>query len=190
MRTELRIVAGALRRRTIVCNVHPKMRPTPQRVREALFSLLTNVVEERPFIDVFAGTGINGLEALSRGASRVLFVERDFRLLQELQQHLKRFELQDQARMARTDAYRWAERWEPPEEPVNVFISPPFPDIQHRPEILITLLDHLTSKVADESVVIFQGEDSYPLNPMPAGDWDDRKYGRNHLLIWKKQSEE
>ena len=65
---EVRIVAGALRGRKLVAFVHEGMRPTPQMVREALFSILGNAVPGRVFYDVFAGTGVVGLEAVSRGA--------------------------------------------------------------------------------------------------------------------------
>src|SRR5947207_15508406 len=77
MRVQLRIVAGSLRGRKILCQVHPALRPTPQMVREALFSILGNAVPDRPFVDVFAGTGANGMEALSRGASFAYFIERE-----------------------------------------------------------------------------------------------------------------
>src|SRR5881227_936157 len=111
MRTQLRIVAGTLRGRKLTCNVNPNLRPTPQRVREALFSLLGNAVPERPFFDVFAGTGVIGIEALSRGASSATFVERDFGLIREVERHLRQFGVFDQAHLARADVYRWAERW-------------------------------------------------------------------------------
>jgi len=80
MKTQIRIVAGSLRGRKLTVQVSANLRPTPQRVREALFSILGNAVPGRPFYDVFAGTGVVGLEALSRGASSATFVERDFRL--------------------------------------------------------------------------------------------------------------
>jgi 16S rRNA (guanine966-N2)-methyltransferase len=57
MRVQLRIVAGLLRGRKVSSTVHPGMRPTPDRVREALFSILGNAVPGRPFFDLFAGTG-------------------------------------------------------------------------------------------------------------------------------------
>src|SRR5437660_1746463 len=84
MRTEVRIVAGSLRGRKLTCHVNPDLRPTPQMVREALFSILGNAIPERVFVDIFAGTGVVGVEALSRGASSTLFVERDLRLAQEI----------------------------------------------------------------------------------------------------------
>src|SRR5437867_13310269 len=112
-RTQLRIVAGTLRGRKLAVVVHPGLRPTPQMVREALFSILGNAVPGRPFFDVFAGTGIIGLEALSRGASQASFVERDFRLIDDLERHLKDFEVGDSTRVIRADVYRWIERWPP-----------------------------------------------------------------------------
>ena len=133
MRVQLRIVAGSLRGRKINCQVSPELRPTPQMVREALFSILGNAVPDRPFFDVFAGTGADGLEALSRGASFTSFVERDFRLAQDIDDHLKAFDVAGQAQVIRTDVYRWAGQWRPPAEPVNVFISPPFADFQRAP---------------------------------------------------------
>src|SRR5215831_19289674 len=125
MRVQVRIVAGALRGRKLTCEIGPELRPTPQMVREALFSILGNAVPDRPFFDVFAGTGVVGLEALSRGASSVTFVERDFRLIDELERHLKGFGVEEATRIARTDVYRWAERWQAPPGPVTVFLSPP-----------------------------------------------------------------
>src|SRR5881227_2032368 len=114
MRTQLRIVAGSFRGRKLVCTVNAALRPTPQMVREALFSILGNAVPGRPFYDVFAGTGVIGLEAVSRGASQGVFVERDFRLIDDLEKHLKAFQVGNQTRIIRADVYRWVERWQPP----------------------------------------------------------------------------
>src|SRR5437764_3655413 len=158
MRTQIRIVAGSLRGRKLVCRVSPNLRPTPQMVREALFSLLGEGVPDRPFLDVFAGTGVVGMEALSRGASRATFVERDFRLVGDLERHLRQFGLSDRSQVVRGDVYRWAERWQPPAEPVSLFLSPPFADYEHRPDELFRLAGGLQAKVADGSVLVLQVE--------------------------------
>src|SRR5262249_7762211 len=128
MRIQLRIVAGSLRGRKLLCQIDETVRPTPQMVREALFSILGDAIPERPFIDLSAGTGANGLEAISRGARSATFVERDAHLANEIDRHVRDFRVADQARIVRSDAYRWAERWLAPAEPVNIFVSPPFPD--------------------------------------------------------------
>src|SRR5271154_759649 len=146
MRVQLRIVAGQLRGRKLTCNVGPDLRPTPQMVREALFSIPGNAVPGRPFYDVFAGTGANGFEAVSRGSSFVYFVERDFRLAQDIDNHLKAFGVARQAQVVRTDAYRWAAQWLAPKQPVNIFISPPFADFKTRLEDLMTLAAQLQHK--------------------------------------------
>ena len=85
MRAQIRIVSGSLRGRKLACVVSAELRPTPDKVREALFSILGNAVPGRAFVDVFAGTGIMGMEALSRGASQALFVERDVRLAGDIE---------------------------------------------------------------------------------------------------------
>jgi 16S rRNA (guanine(966)-N(2))-methyltransferase RsmD len=189
MRTQLRIVAGSLRGRKLTCTVNPNLRPTPQMVREALFSILGNAVPERPFLDVFAGTGVVGLEAISRGASAVTFVERDFRLIDELERHVRDFGVSGQASIARGDVYRWAERWQVPAEPVTVFLSPPFADFERRPDALFALLGALQQKVADGSVLVLQAEKGVPLDELPARpEWEERSYGRNVLCIWVKET--
>ena len=188
MRTELRIVAGSLRGRKLTCTVSTTLRPTPQMVREALFSILGDAVPERPFFDVFAGTGVVGLEALSRGAASAAFVERDFRLIAELERHIAAFGVGDKARIARSDVYRWAERWAAPAEPVVIFLSPPFADYQHRLDDLLRLVGELQRKAARGSVVVLQAETGVPLDALPDRPaWDERKYGRNQLFFWVKE---
>ncbi|MCI0684143.1 MAG: 16S rRNA (guanine(966)-N(2))-methyltransferase RsmD [Gemmataceae bacterium] len=188
MQTAIRIVAGSLRGRKIACSVNPELRPTPQMVREALFSILGNAVPGRWFVDVFAGTGVVGLEALSRGASAATFVERDVRLANAIEQHLRRFELTRQARVYRTDAYRWAASWQPPSEPVNIFLSPPFADLQEHPDLLLQAVQRLQTIVAPDTVIVLQSEKGSPLDESPELlAWEHRAYGRNVLMIWQKE---
>src|SRR2546421_6683462 len=111
MRTQLRIVAGSLRGRKLAYSVLPGLRPMPEMVREALFSILGDAVPGRPFYDLFAGTGAVGLEAISRGAERVTLVERDNRVADAIEQHAKQFGVADETSVVRGDAYRWAQRW-------------------------------------------------------------------------------
>lgn len=185
-KTEVRIVAGSLRGRKLSVVVHPGLRPTPQMVREALFSILGNAVPGRVFYDVFAGTGVVGLEAVSRGASRAALVERDPRQVADIQKYIDQFGVGDKAQVLRADGYRWAERWVPPPVgPMNLFLSPPFPDLQ--PDKIgefLKLVNDLLAKAPDESVLVIQAEDGFPtdLLPDPAA-WDYRKYGRNILLF-------
>jgi 16S rRNA (guanine966-N2)-methyltransferase len=191
-KTEIRIVAGDLRGRKLTALVHEGMRPTPQMVREALFSILGNAVPGRPFFDVFAGTGVNGLEAVSRGAIRAVLVEKDPKLVNDIQKAIDRFGVGDRTHVLRADAYRWGERWVPPPGgPVNIFLSPPFPDIHpDKADAFLKLVRDLLAKAPDESVLVIQAEDGFPeaeLPDLPA--WDVRKYGRNLLYIRVKGDE-
>jgi 16S rRNA (guanine(966)-N(2))-methyltransferase RsmD len=189
MRTQIRIVAGSLRGRKLTCTVTPKLRPTPQMVREALFSILGNAVPDRPFWDVFAGTGVVGIEALSRGASVAYFIERDFRFADAIDEHLKQFGVTDRGRVVRADVYRWAERLPAITEPVTVFVSPPFADYQHRPAELLALLSRLQLTVPVDSVICLQGEQDVTPEALPHHyQWDKRRYGRNELWFWNKES--
>jgi 16S rRNA (guanine966-N2)-methyltransferase len=162
----------------------------PDRVRESLFNILSRTVVDRPFFDLFAGTGAVGFEALSRGASRVTFVERDGRAVAEIQKHLHAFGVSDLAQVLRADVYRWAERWQPPGEPANVFLGPPYPDY-HRALNELMLVVHLAQEnVAPGSVLVLQSEKAFDPGTLPkAQTWDNRHYGRTQLSIWTKDAD-
>ena len=132
-KTQVRIVAGTLRGRKLTAVVHEGMRPTPQMVREALFSILGNAVPGRVFYDVFAGTGVVGLEAVSRGATSARLIEKDSRQAADIQKYADEFGVADKVQVLKADVYRWAERWiSAGKEPVNLFLSPPFPDLSRK----------------------------------------------------------
>jgi 16S rRNA (guanine(966)-N(2))-methyltransferase RsmD len=84
----MRVIAGSLGGRRLKAPAGRDTRPTSGRVREALFAMLSNVDGER-VLDLFAGTGALGIEALSRGASRAVFVERDERASRVLRENLR-----------------------------------------------------------------------------------------------------
>jgi 16S rRNA (guanine(966)-N(2))-methyltransferase RsmD len=187
-KTQVRIVAGSLRGRKLTVVVHEGMRPTPQMVREALFSILGNAVPGRVFYDVFAGTGVVGLEAVSRGASSARLIEKDTRQAADVQKYAEQFGVANRVQVLKADAYRWAERWIVPKEPVNLFLSPPFPDLTERLDDFLALVRLLLEKAPDESVLTIQAEDGFPVERLPDPEaWDVRKYGRNVLLIRVKE---
>lgn len=74
---QVRIVGGSLRGSRLTVADTPGLRPTPQRLRQTLFDWLAPVIEGARVLDAFAGTGALGIEALSRGARRAVFLERD-----------------------------------------------------------------------------------------------------------------
>lgn len=188
MRAQLRIVAGRLRGRKLTVDVNPHLRPAPARLREAFFSILGNAIPERPFYDLFAGTGAVGVEALSRGASNVILVERDFRTADAIEGHLRDFKVASLARVVRADVYRWAERWPGEKVPVNLFLGPPYPDFERNFPAIVHLVAILQEKLAIGSVLTLQSDGIFATEQMPGDGWDVRKYGRNLLLIWVKEA--
>jgi len=185
-KAQIRILAGRLRGRKLIVAVHTGLRPTPQMVREALFSILGNAVPDRPFIDVFAGSGVVGLEAVSRGASSATLIERDHKLADAIERSAQAFGVAPSVRIFRQDVYRWIERWLPPSEPVNVFLSPPFADLEERAADFHQLVALLQQKLPAESVLTLQVEITFDAATLPdAARWERRQYGRNVLLFWE-----
>jgi 16S rRNA (guanine(966)-N(2))-methyltransferase RsmD len=189
-KTQVRIVAGSLRGRKLNVVVHEGMRPTPQMVREAFFSILGNAIPDRAFYDIFAGTGVVGLEAVSRGATSARLIEKDARQAADIQKYADEFGIRDKVQVLKADAYRWAERWLPPKDAVNLFLSPPFPDLSQKADEFLALVKLLLEKAPDESVLTIQAEDGFPEGRLPDPHlWDVRKYGRNVLLVRVKGEE-
>ena len=181
----VRIIAGELRGRKVECEVNPLLRPTSQRAREALFSILGGDLSEVYFVDVFSGTGVIGMEALSRGAERCWFIEKDPKLALALEKHLKLFRIADRGVVSRLDAYRWAESWKPMPGEWIVFLSPPFPDLTGRAETMLAMIDALQKALPEGSTLILQAEKCPMLEQLPNQDqWRKRKYGRNLLWFW------
>ena len=84
----MRIIAGEFRSRRLESIPGDATRPTPDRVREALFNILQTRIEGASFVDAYAGTGAVGIEALSRGAAHAWFLERDRRALDAIRKNL------------------------------------------------------------------------------------------------------
>ncbi len=120
---KLRIVAGSLRGSKLAVPDRPGLRPTSDRVRETLFNWLMPVIEGARCLDLYAGTGALGIEAISRGAAACTFVESDRTLARELRENLARLKV-DNARVIDGDALAMlAGRAEPFDV---VFLDPPF----------------------------------------------------------------
>lgn len=120
---KLRIVAGSLRGSRIEVADGEGLRPTSDRVRETLFNWLAPMVEGARCLDLFAGTGALGIEAISRGAADCVFVERDRSQAQHLGQTLARLKI-DNARVVNADALDWLGSSAQPFD--LVFLDPPF----------------------------------------------------------------
>lgn len=90
-KNNLRIIGGRWRSRRIQFVDSPKIRPTPDRVRETLFNWLINDIDEAACLDLFAGSGALGFEAISRGASEAVLVEEDGRIASMLSEQKEQF---------------------------------------------------------------------------------------------------
>jgi 16S rRNA (guanine966-N2)-methyltransferase len=109
----MRIIAGKWRSRILEAPPGRDTRPTSDRVREAWMSMLQPELPDSHVLDLFAGSGALGLEALSRGAARATFVERAPAALRVLQLNIDKLGAQDQATIVRGDAIRFLETLAP-----------------------------------------------------------------------------
>lgn len=121
----MRIIGGSFRGRRLVAPPGKGTRPPLDRQRETLFNLLGQHLEGLDVLDLFAGTGSLGLEALSRGARRVLFVEADPRAAAALRENVQHLGAAERVEVIRGDALRIPAPCAGPFD--LVFVDPPFP---------------------------------------------------------------
>ncbi|MDI5919587.1 16S rRNA (guanine(966)-N(2))-methyltransferase RsmD [Halomonas sp. LR5S13] len=120
----LRLIGGEYRRRQLPVLDHPGLRPTPDRVRETLFNWLAAVTPGARVLDLFAGTGALGLEALSRGARQAVFVEGDARVARQLADNLATLGAAERGCLITADALAFLA--DDPTPFSLVFLDPPF----------------------------------------------------------------
>lgn len=124
LRGEVRIIGGRWRRRRLAFPAHPALRPTPDRLRETLFNWLMPSIAGAHCLDLFAGSGALGLEALSRGAARAVLIEADAQVAQALRENATRLGA-DTAEVLATSALDYLRG--PAAAPFHlVFLDPPF----------------------------------------------------------------
>jgi 16S rRNA (guanine966-N2)-methyltransferase len=122
----MRVIAGTAKG-TRLAPVPPGVRPVSDRAREGVFSSLGDLVAGAAVLDLFAGTGAMGIEALSRGASRAVFVDRAPGAVATIRQNLERTRLADRALVVRSDVGRFLEGPEGTERAADlVFLDPPY----------------------------------------------------------------
>jgi 16S rRNA (guanine966-N2)-methyltransferase len=123
----VRIIGGELRGKKLFSPGDRSIRPTADRLREAIFSIIAAEIQGAAVLDLFAGTGALGIEALSRGAASAVFVDRSRTTLAVLEKNLAACRLQDRARCARRDilkSLRFLAKFPPPFS--LVFVDPPY----------------------------------------------------------------
>ncbi|ARB92405.1 16S rRNA (guanine(966)-N(2))-methyltransferase RsmD [Legionella longbeachae] len=123
MKQSVRIIGGLYRGKKLYVPDEEGLRPTPDRVRETLFNWLMHDIREARCLDAFAGSGALGLEAFSRGAERVVFLEQSSKAFTNLQKVLNAFN-SPKLKLLRTDALSYLKQSK--EEFDLIFLDPPF----------------------------------------------------------------
>ncbi|GIW94155.1 MAG: SAM-dependent methyltransferase [Pirellulaceae bacterium] len=185
---KVRIVGGRFRGRLIPYRVDRRTRPMKDRVREALFSILGDTIRQLEVIDLFAGTGALGLEALSRGARRAVFVERHIPTAQALEKILRDWHIEQQAELVRADAFFWLrEDWQPSPRPVLLFFSPPYALYYERTEETVGLIEHFFRRAAPGSWAIVESDTGFDIaRHLPDIHWTVRDYPPVRLAFGQK----
>jgi 16S rRNA (guanine966-N2)-methyltransferase len=174
----VRVVAGAFKGRRLQAPKGTRTRPTADRVREALFSMLGDVTGAR-VLDLYAGSGALGIEALSRGAASATFVDRDPRAVAAIRGNLEAVGTQQEVR--RQDALRFLAR--AGAGPFDlVFLDPPY-DSAGRLED--SLSERLTRILSDHARIVTESHKRTPLElrlPLVR----ERTYGDTRIAVHRR----
>ena len=186
----MRIVGGRHRGRRLIVPPGDAVRPTSDRAREALFNILSHgdfAAAGSPFaeenvLDVFAGTGAFGIEALSRGAARAAFIETDRTALAVLRRNLAALDEEDAAEIIAGDATR------PPRPPCAAAVA--FLDPPYRSGLAAPALTALAAAgwLAPRALAIVEIAAKEPFSP-PAGFAmiEERRYGAARLVFLRRE---
>jgi 16S rRNA (guanine966-N2)-methyltransferase len=188
----MRVIAGAERGRKLRAPRGSTTRPTGAKVREAIFNIL-GPLPPNPVLDLFAGTGALGIEALSRGASRATFVERDQRALSALHRNLREFGLADRARVLDGKVTLALQRLsddmkQKGEKFGSVFVDPPY--AADEAESVLGII--AGGDILDTGAVVVVEHDRHHLPPEKVGTLhmvDRRFYGDTGISFYRCQWE-
>ena len=182
-----RIVGGRLRGRKLLYSGDPLTRPMKDRVREAVFNLVGPAVQGKHALDLFAGTGALGFEALSRGAAWATFLERHFPTADLIRRTATELSMADQCQVIAANTLIWARRDLPAAGlPWVAFVSPPWSLFHDQPGEMIELIAELCERCPAESVVVVEADESFDFARLPQADqWDVRPYPPAVVGIWR-----
>ena len=184
----MRITGGVHRGRVLKVPEGMEVRPTQDRVREALFNILMHDIAGARFLDLFAGSGAVGLEALSRGATSATFVELNARHISFIKANATQLKIAPE--IVQADAYRYISDFSGYPFDI-VYADPPYALGEERGFL------EMTQTLAERNVVrpggLFIAETTSRTALGEAPGWDlcrDREYGKSRLLIWKRRADE
>ena len=178
----MRVIAGRAKGKTLKMVPGEGTRPIADRVKESLFNILMWRVPECTFLDLFAGTGSVGIEALSRDAERAVFVEKAAKAVKTIRANLRHTEMSNRARVLHTDAFGFLARSD--EHFDIIYVAPP----QYR-EMWSQALLALDERplLAPEGVIVVQifPKEFAPLSLAHYTLTDQRKYGSTLLCFYE-----
>lgn len=180
--SQLRIIGGQFRGRSIRWSGDLRTRPMKDSIREALFNLIGGWIPGRHAIDLFAGTGAIGLEALSRGAVGATLVERHFPTARIIRENVESLGDGLPVEIVKSDTFFWVRQFVKagvprPDVPWAVFCSPPWNLFQRRAADIIELLTALMAVAPPESVFAVESDDQFDPLELPRSEaWRIRHY--------------
>jgi 16S rRNA (guanine(966)-N(2))-methyltransferase RsmD len=155
------------------------------RVKESLFNIIGNDIFDATFLDLFAGTGSVGIEALSRGAAQAVMLDLDKAAVATVQANVKLARVEDRAVVKRADAFAFLEK--PVKPPFDyIFIAPP--QYQGMWKRVLRFLDDHPAWVGEDTTVIVQLDpaEREPVSYAHLELDDERKYGKTMLLFYRR----
>jgi 16S rRNA (guanine966-N2)-methyltransferase len=181
----MRIIAGERRGHKFEGPDEDGTRPTSDLVRESIFNILGDSVEGCTAVDLFAGTGGLGLEALSRGASDAIFVELKRENVGLIKRNIATLRYEDRARVHQFDAHRWARGFTAEgDDPLVVFLDPPYREYENHPARVRKTLEILIEKLPTGSTLAVESHKDLDAAILPEFTmWDLRRYGGTQVAI-------
>jgi 16S rRNA (guanine966-N2)-methyltransferase len=175
----VRVIAGTYGGRTLKAPPGDATRPTSDRVREALFSILGAKTQDANTLDLFAGSGALGIEALSRGAASVIFVDNATQAVKAIEANLKT--LGAQARVRQTDVLRFLNHARELGAQYDlIFLDPPY---RHAERLAHPLSTALPAVLAPGAVAVAESDRRAPL-ALELPLHDERRYGDTLIRIY------
>lgn len=182
----MRVIAGELKGQRLVAPKGWKVRPTSDRVREAIFSALGDRVEGARVLDLYCGTGALAIEALSRGAERAVLVDRDTR---PALGNVQRLGLTDRVELVRADVGRWLGQVSAASFAGNfdlVFVDAPYKLADRVAQDLDT---HLPRLLAEDGRAVVESGARRPLRVDSLEPLRQRRYGAADVTIYAEAGE-
>jgi 16S rRNA (guanine(966)-N(2))-methyltransferase RsmD len=177
----MRVIAGELGGQRLVAPRGWKVRPTSERVREAVFSILGTRVENATVLDLYCGTGALAIEALSRGAARATMVDRDTR---PALGNVERLGLGERVQLVRADAGDWLAQVSRPPNSGSfdlVFVDAPY---RLADRVSAPLAEHLPELLAPDGRAIVESSARGPLRVSSLELLRQRRYGAADVSIY------